>query len=196
MQRKIRAKAEDGAEVEICTDNPLVPVLGLYDCSYMFFKNIRLGHHVEPGTCGGSVLYAYNTNGIHVEDSDLYGCGTYGLEGSDTSDVLFDNSTIHDCTYGIMYMIGCGGLRFNRCRFLDNQDLDQIYLDSTSTVWFNECEFSGNKVAPQYKQAEFVRCINDCYNISFEGCSFKGNSYATFSTGENVSTTACDFDDN
>ena len=81
--RKVRGLsliAEEGAAVELVTENCAAVVLDFMKCSDITLKGLTVGHAVEPGTCEGDVIGISYSWDVRIEDCDLYGCGTYGLD--------------------------------------------------------------------------------------------------------------------
>lgn len=186
--------AEEGKKVEICIDSPYDPVLSFDGCRNLVFKGITAGHHVEPGTCGGSVLQFYDSSKITLNDCHLYGCGTYGIEATNCSELNVEKSEIYECTYGIVDLTGVYDASFTDCKMHDNKDMDMISLSQCGTITFTDCEFRDNQVAAQqYFSVSFVRA-SECYDTALHHCTFTGNSYSQFNEGD-VEIDNCSFKD-
>ncbi len=188
-------ETKNNAKVEICINDPYEPVLGFMDCDHITLSGITLGHHVEPGTCGGSVLDARNTSNLTVNDCHLYGCGAYGLDASDCSNIYFNNTEIYECTYGILYFGNVYTAEFTNCDMHDNMEYEMITLNSCGAITFKDCNFKNNTVKVDNYSDEFVQVGDNSFDILFENCDFRGNSYAKFTDGENVEMTQCSFKD-
>ena len=82
---------------------------------------------------------------VSVENCDLYGCGTYGVQLEDTRDFQLYHSKIRDCTYGIMTLRNVEYANFDSCDFFNNQENDFGLVESSrSNVVFNKCRFFAN----------------------------------------------------
>ena len=77
-------------------------VLNFEECNNIKLENLILGHSPNPGHCTSGVIGATNCANLTLDHCDLFGCGTEGLTLTNVQDMTFHNSTIRDCTYGIM----------------------------------------------------------------------------------------------
>ncbi len=191
----LRILAEEGAEVEICINDPYSPVLELYDCSKVTLKGLRCGHHVEPGYCSGSVLSASQCYDMTVSDCRLYGSGTYGIETDGGSEIKLSNTEIYDCTYGIGSFMNTSNIRFTDCNIHDNCELSMLYFNGCYDALFENCRFSDNKCATGAYGAPAFVTNREGGAVTFEDCSFENNEYAGVYEGENVETKNCTFPD-
>ncbi|MBQ7581407.1 MAG: right-handed parallel beta-helix repeat-containing protein [Lachnospiraceae bacterium] len=190
----LRLEAEEGCKVELCITDPYEPVLTLDNCDYVSLIGLTLGHHVEPGTCSGSVLDVRNGLGLNVNNCHLYGCGTYGLEAYDFSRIRFEDTEIYECTYGIVDLADTYDAEFVNCNMHDNSDLEMITLSQCGSISFTDCSFKDNKVDFGGYATDFVSA-RDSYSITFSNCRFSGNSYGKFSEGDDVELENCSFKD-
>ena len=95
------------------------------------------------GFCSGGVIGVEQST-VTVKDCDLYGCGTYGLDLRDTYDFKLINSTVHDCTYGIMQMNNCTLTSFEGCDFFNNREYGLIEGWGNNGVKFEDCRIFAN----------------------------------------------------
>ncbi|MBO4901582.1 MAG: right-handed parallel beta-helix repeat-containing protein [Lachnospiraceae bacterium] len=187
-------KAEEGAKVEICVTDPYVPVMTFNGCRNVILDGITAGHHVEPGTCGGSVIQLQDGYNYHISNCHLYGCGTYGIEAMNTSDIHVDQTEIYECTYGIVDLANVYNASFTNCTMHDNKDMSMISLSQCSDVVFTDCAFRDNFVDSQnYFSVRFVQA-NESYGTALHHCTFTGNTYGRFHEGD-VEIDNCSFKD-
>ena len=193
MQLKLEAK--EGAEVEICTEGPLSPVMIFTDCRYVFIQGITFGHHVEPGHCSGSVIDLSGVEYLYMNNCRLYGCGTYGIDSMDSYNLSFDHVEIYECTYGIMQLINTYGAEFADCSMHDNSDMSMINLYNCGNIDFHDCEFRNNTINHEFGNNYFVEAGDGNYTITFERCLFKDNTGGVFSNYDRVYTEDCIWED-
>ncbi|MCR5477802.1 MAG: right-handed parallel beta-helix repeat-containing protein [Lachnospiraceae bacterium] len=127
---------EEGAEVELCTENPYAPVLDFRYCDYITVRGFTCGHHVEPGVCSGSVISGNAVYDLTVDDCHLYGCGTYGVELYDAYRVQVTDTEIYECSYGAVDVNNSSFVSFTDCSFHDNKEYNVISLYNTSNASF------------------------------------------------------------
>ena len=102
-------------EVEIVAQPRMADVLRFERCTNVTLADMTLGHTTAPGACTGDVLEFAGCRGVVLRGLDLYGCGTYGVFATDSSDLRMEGSTIRECSYGILYAANCRGFRFFDC---------------------------------------------------------------------------------
>ncbi|MBR5102937.1 MAG: right-handed parallel beta-helix repeat-containing protein [Muribaculaceae bacterium] len=149
---------EGEKNVEIVVDPRYACVMGFIGCSNIKLKNLTLGH-TEEGYCEGAVIELKSCYGFTVENCDLYGCGTYGIEARGSDDVAFYRSIIRDCSYGIMAMGGCENAYFEDCDFYRNREFTLLEVIDCSAK-FTRCRFAQNcgKLFPK----DYPLTIEDC----------------------------------
>lgn len=116
--------------------------LKFVNCSHCEVENLTIGHTVG-GTCSGGVIGAEQSS-LTVKDCDLYGCGTYGLDLRETYNFKLINSSIHDCTYGILQMRNCTLTSFEKCDFFNNREYELIEGWGNNGVKFDDCRIFAN----------------------------------------------------
>ena len=117
--------------------------LNFIDCEQCTVSNLTIGH-TEGGYCEGGVIGVSRGRNNVVADSDLYGCGTYGLQLSGTQNFSLYSSKIHDCTYGIMTLQNCEAPRFTHSDFFNNKEYSLIESHGTIGAVFEDCRFFAN----------------------------------------------------
>lgn len=94
-------------------------VLTFENCSNIYVTHITLGHTQEPGYCAGGVLQFRSSQSGLVEDCDLYGCGTLGVDADNSLNIQVINNLIHDCSYGGVQFSNCQNVRVDGNTFRD-----------------------------------------------------------------------------
>ena len=116
--------------------------LNFKDCQQIEIRNLTIGH-TKGGYCQGGVIGVSGGWRINIQDCDLYGCGTYGLELNKTRDFSMYRSNIRDCTYGIMLLSNVEFAKFEKCDFFRDREFTLVESRG-SNVAFNECRFYDN----------------------------------------------------
>ncbi len=157
--KNLTIKGEQNASIEV--DPRYSYCLYFVNCQNVEVHNLTIGH-TEGGYCSGGVIGVKGGRMTLVKDCDLYGCGTYGLDLMNTEDFALMNSTVHDCTYGVMQMRSCVAVKFNKCDFFNNREYDLIEGWGNEGVVFEDCRFFAN-----WGDAPLFRLDNTFYLI---GC--------------------------
>ena len=139
--KELIIKGEKNASIEV--DPRYSYCLYFVNCDHCEVHNLTIGH-TEGGFCSGGVIGVRGGRQNMVKDCDLYGCGTYGLDLIETTDFALFNSNVHDCTYGIMELRSCVGVKFNTCDFFNNREYDLIEGRGVEGLTFTDCRFFAN----------------------------------------------------
>ena len=119
-------------------------VMSFQNSSNISIINIKAGH-TQDGYCSGGVFSFENSSGIRIEDTLMYGCGTIGLNLMRVSDMRVINSSIYECTYGIMNVNYSSDIIFTDCIFRDNKGFTMVQVGQTSGFTIASCSFLRNK---------------------------------------------------
>jgi len=128
---------------EIVVEPRYAFIMSFQNSSNISIINIKAGH-TEGGYCQGGVFSFENSSGIKIEDTLMYGCGTIGLDLSYVSDMSVVNSSIYECTYGIITVDHSSGILFKDCIFRDNKGFIMVQVDQTSGFTIDSCSFLRN----------------------------------------------------
>ena len=119
-------------------------VLNFEKCNNITIKNLTLGH-TDEGYCTGGVIGMSDCEDITIEDCDLYGCGTYGIEASRSRGIEMKRSIIRDCSYGIMELRSCKFVNFEKCDFIRNREYGLVCIGGESQwIRFDDCRWAQN----------------------------------------------------
>ena len=139
--KELTIKGEQNSSIEV--DPRYSFCLYFVNCEHCEVHNLTIGH-TEGGFCSGGVIGVKGGRMNVIKDCDLYGCGTYGIDASQTNDLGVINTSIHDCTYGILQLNGCMAVKFTKCDFFNNREYGLIESWGSEGVVFNDCRFFAN----------------------------------------------------
>ncbi len=135
---------EGEKNAEIVVNPRYAHVLNFEKCKGIRIKNLTLGH-TEEGYCTGCVIGVSYSEDITIENCDLYGCGTYGIEARSTNGIEMKKSIIRDCSYGIMEIRDCKFVNFEKCDFIRNREFGLVCIGGDSQwIRFDECRWAQN----------------------------------------------------
>ncbi|WP_035799129.1 right-handed parallel beta-helix repeat-containing protein [Butyrivibrio sp. NC3005] len=80
-------------------------VMNFCGCSNIKLIGLTIGHTPHKGSCTGAVLRFSDCNNIQVDSLELFGCGTYGIELENCSNVRVNGTRIYECTYGALNIL-------------------------------------------------------------------------------------------
>lgn len=139
--KELTIKGEQNSSIEV--DPRYSFCLYFVNCEHCEVHNLTIGH-TEGGTCSGGVIGVRGGRMNVIKDCDLYGCGTYGIDARETNDLGVINTSIHDCTYGILQFNGCMAVKFTKCDFFNNREYGLVESWGSEGVVFDDCRFFAN----------------------------------------------------
>lgn len=171
-------------------------VLYFIDSKNVHIQNMELGHESQT-FCDGGVLRFEKCDNVTIENSDLYGCGTYGIITSEADYVIVKNSIIRECTIGLLQLLGNKDQKskviVDTCILKTTKNLDMIslkYIDieiKNSEISNNKGEsliiatnsnikLTNNKIYNN-KLKSYIGKYSKDYNIEKIDNEFKGNTF-------------------
>lgn len=170
-------EAEEGAKVELSTENSYARALGFEECQEITLRGLTCGHEVEPGYCTGSVLYFNHCSHIAIDNCNLYGSGTYGIEAYNIFGLTIDDTDIYECTYGLVWFSAVEMAAFTNCDFMTSEQYSMFSFIGCYSIVLDDCKIIGNETKSE--GTPFITC-QDSLSVSFENCLFRGNEYQVF----------------
>ncbi|MBR4579561.1 MAG: right-handed parallel beta-helix repeat-containing protein [Oscillospiraceae bacterium] len=90
-------------------------VLCFDGCTDLTLQNLTAGHSTQPGICSGGVLQLENCQRVSVDSCDLYGCGTVGVDASNTNDLSVTGCQIYECSSNAVSLQQCYSVHIEDC---------------------------------------------------------------------------------
>ena len=139
-------KGKEGTEnTHIVTSNPDACVLKFASCKNIEIQGVTMGHIVEPGHCYAGVIGLLSVDNIKLKNLDLYGCGTYGVDGTKITKLRADNCRIHHCTRGAIAFAQSKDISFADSEFSSCHNKSWVLIDAgDSEIRFKKCAFINN----------------------------------------------------
>lgn len=156
---------------EIIVEPRYANVLNLSGCKNITLQGVKLGHTPEEGYCTGGVLNASQSEQIILDNTLLFGCGTYGITAEQVKGLNVTDSIIEDCSNGIMVLESCTDVRFDACelRSCEASLGSLIDIHSCNSVKYENCMIYGNT-------GESMFTALDSENISVSNSRFYVNN--------------------
>ena len=129
--------------VEILSRPRYADVLRFDRCSGVVLEALTLGHTPETGFCAGDVLEFNQCSDVQLSELDLYGCGTYGVNGYRCRDLRLEDCAIHDCSYGAVSVVSCRNVTMANSSLVNCEGYDLVSA-YRSSLTFEQCLFRGN----------------------------------------------------
>ncbi|HUT60798.1 MAG TPA: right-handed parallel beta-helix repeat-containing protein [Phycisphaerae bacterium] len=130
--------------VSVLTEHPYAFVLSFRNAPNLALSNLKLGHAPDAGYCSGGVVSVDEANRVTIAGCILYGCGTEGLALRKVQGLVFSQSVIEDCTYGILTANDCRDLHFRKSVFRNNAKFHGFALIDCTGVTFVDCLIRDN----------------------------------------------------
>lgn len=177
--RNLTIEGMDSGKVEIKVDPRYAAIIQFTNVNNVTIKNIVAGHTPSPYTCNAGVFLFNNSNDISIINSELYGCGSIGLNLRnvkrlnaanciidhcslraiairDSEDIKFTESFIvnHEAYSNIVDIYGGRNIIFEKCGFANNNNFSWSFIEATnnSNVLLDTCLMKNNtkSVDPKY----------------------------------------------
>lgn len=169
---------DDTKTAEIVCEPRYADVLHFIKCSNITLSNVVVGHTPDRGSCCGSVLAFEDCNDISLSYLDLYGCGTYGIEMYDSSNLECRMSKIHDCSYGLLDIVDSRNANFEDCTFAYDEGYAQVSCYESQVTFYDSIFMFDSQ--SQYSYYDDYLCFVSASEnslITFKGCKFDTTSY-------------------
>lgn len=121
-------------------------VMNFCGCSNIKLIGLTIGHTPHKGSCTGAVLRFSDCNNIQMDSLELFGCGTYGIELENCSNVRVNGTRIYECTYGALNILH-SSLEFTNSMIYDcNKTAGCLIEASESQIDFNNVTIFDNHI--------------------------------------------------
>lgn len=147
-----------------------VYVLNFEDCENVELANLVMGHSPDTGFCTSGVIGATNCTNLALRNCVLFGSGTEGLTLEKVRKMVFHDSTIRDCTYGIMTIRGCANLQFTQSSFTRNKEYWAVNVHDSKDISFVGCNFTNN-----HAERKSLFDVASSSNILVKKCNLANN---------------------
>ena len=139
---KISGSTKKFSDTELVVTPRYATVLNFENCNNIEISNLTMGH-VDAGECSGDVLDFSSCSDVTIDNTDLYGCGVYGIRAKDkTGNVYVSNSTIRDCSDGPMNIADvCGVFEFTNCTLTGSDGFGYFERGENGSLAFRNCTF-------------------------------------------------------
>ena len=118
-------------------------VLKFTQCRDIMVDNMVMGHE-EAGTCVGDVVVLDGCSNVAISKCALYGCGVDGLSGYQSTGIEVTNSDIYGCSDYALMFFGCGHIAFEGCK-IHNNGIGIRVDEECDGVSFTKCEMYDNR---------------------------------------------------
>ncbi|MFH2116332.1 MAG: right-handed parallel beta-helix repeat-containing protein, partial [Spirochaetota bacterium] len=126
-----------GPGAELVSDTPYAHTLSFHGGSGLVLEGLTLGHEVSD-PCSAGVLGLYGMQDVRIQDCDLYGSGSIGMEISGSTDVEVAGGTIRECTAGAVWIADSESILFDAVSISRNEgSWPLLGVYSSSAVYFS-----------------------------------------------------------
>ncbi len=169
--KNLKIIGSSGGATRLLVRPKYVFVINFEDCEDVELEHLVMGHSPDKGFCTSGVIGATNCTNLAIRNCDLFGSGTEGLTLSKVRNMEFHDSTIRDCTYGIMTIKGCANLQFTKSSFTRNKKYWAVNIQDSTDISFAECSFTNNDAN---EKALFA--VGSSSNIHVKECHLADNN--------------------
>ncbi|HMQ48906.1 MAG TPA: WG repeat-containing protein [Saprospiraceae bacterium] len=168
----LHLKAKNPGKAQLVTTYEFIPVLRMELCNNISLNGLSVGHEVKPGLCDGAVLSPESVSYLVIENCDLYGSGTVGVEALYCNYLYLRQTTIRECTRGMLYLENSSECRIEKCTMKDNQGGHMVQNVSSYNVFFDQVIFDNNHTPTEYGPYDFFEVRNVYQPMGLKNCTF------------------------
>ncbi len=161
----------DHRGTEIITEPRYACVLRLSKCRDLLLDGFTIGHSEGEGYCTGAVLGIQDCEDVRIENCDLYGCGTYGLEMERCKGVHTISSIIRNCSYGALTAASCEDILLDRCAVYEIEGFSGLFTMSAC----RDCAVINSLV--RNCRTESLTNLTTVRDFYMGGCEIRRNSF-------------------
>ena len=144
--------------------------LYLSGCEGIKLRNLRFGHLPEPGECVGGVAKIVRSKTIDLNECDLYGCGTVGLELEGAENVVVSNSVIRECNHAFASIESCRDVVLHNCTLRNNAVSAGFSIGNSDNIRIVNSLIRDNTENPYFSADTPMVLSNRSTNVALEGC--------------------------
>jgi hypothetical protein len=144
--------------------------LYLSACESIRLRNLRFGHLPEPGECIGGVIKIVGSKTIDLNECDLYGCGTLGLDLEQAENVVVSNSLIRECNQAFASIESCRDVVLHNCVLRNNAVNSGFTVANSDNVRIVNTVIRDNTKNPYYSAETPLVLSSRSTNVALEGC--------------------------
>jgi hypothetical protein len=144
------------------------------NCSNVTIEGLRIGHFPEEGSCVGGVVALHGCRNVQIVDTELYGCGTVGLEIADGDVIYVDGCVIEKCNTGFARIDRTTNVSIRETIIRDNKVVDGIVMSNADGVTISGCTFERNVSWERRSEGRLIE-TNGSPNVVIENSTFVEN---------------------
>ena len=159
--------------VELQVDSRDNLVLDFVSADNITLKNIRAGHTPSEYACENGVLSFRDCKNIAVNKSELYGCGSFGVNLVNVQNANFENTVITQCSWRAMYINNSNNILFKSSKIINHKCGDSLIdINSSYDIVFDDCDILNNVIMNEY--ASLINILS-CINVKFTNSRIQNN---------------------
>lgn len=167
-------EGSEPGQVEINVDSCNAEIMNFNNVSNVTIKNIIAGHTPEPYHCNAGVLGFKNSTDISIMSSELYGCGSVGVELYKVKGLNASNCVIDHCSLKAISIYNSEDIKFTENKIVDHEAYSNIIdVSGSKDVTFEKCDLADNNNF----EWSFIEA-SDNSNIVLDKCTIKDNTKA------------------
>jgi hypothetical protein len=144
--------------------------LYLSDCEGIRLRNLRFGHLPEPGECIGGVVKIVQSKTIDLNECDLYGCGTVGLDLEHAENVVVSSSVIRDCNQAFATIERCRDVVLHNCTLRNNAVNSGFTITNSDNIRIVNTKIRDNRNNPFFSADTPMVLSSRSTGVALEGC--------------------------
>ena len=161
-------------------------ILNIVDSENINLENIIFGHLYN--ICGGDVISIFNSNGINITDSLLFGSGLTGVKAIDSENINLDGAMITDSTIIPVDFKNTNNVLLKDSRIYEN-DTENLYsFENVNNIIFNGVQtiYNPSKEYDKSNKRDFMIKMINVEGFKILNSYFINNNYKNLTDEENM----------
>jgi hypothetical protein len=135
----------DSGKVEITVAPRFANIMNFTNVNNITIKNIIAGHTPAPYECNAGVLKFTGSNDISISNSELYGCGSIGLDLDNVKRLNTSNCKIDHCSLRAIEIRNSEAIKFTENKIVNHEAYSNIIMVSGSKdITLEKCDITDN----------------------------------------------------
>jgi hypothetical protein len=165
----------DSGKVEIKVTPRYANIMNFTNASNVTIKNVIAGHTPAPYECNAGVIKFSNSSDISIMNSELYGCGSIGLDLNNVKRLEASNCKIDHCSLRAIQIYNSEAVKFIENKIVNHEAYSNIIMiNGSRDITFEKCEIADNNNFGW----SFIEASENS-NVLLDKCVIKNNSKST-----------------
>lgn len=151
-------------KTRIVIEETFAQVLSFENSKKIRIQSLELGHEPQTNSiCLGAVFGAFDSSDIELQNVVLFGSGTFGLWLENVDNLRFKNSTIKECSQGLIWAYQSKNIEIYRSRLKTSHG--GLNFSKSSDIAIDASQISDNNALESPDYTSYLFSLKDVKNF-------------------------------